>query len=126
MVYLQKCESDDKDESALNDSAALPDLNLVEAVVDMLCKAIEYNLGYDGNFSIVDRDGREWDEDFFKVFRYKRKHRKTARKREHMIVLIIRQYRKKVDTLLRERLRDEYNERERLPDTMGIPEGVVL
>jgi hypothetical protein len=125
MVYLQKCESDDTDESAPNDFAALPDPNLVEAVIDILCKAMEYNLGYDGNFSTVDRDGRDWDEDVFKVFRYKRKHRKTASRREHMIVLIIRQYRKKVDTLLRERLRDEYNEWERLPDTMGIPEGVV-
>jgi hypothetical protein len=43
-----------------------------------------------------------------------------------MMVFNVGQYRKKVDRLLRARLQDEYQEWERLPDKIGIPEGAVL
>jgi hypothetical protein len=124
--YLQTCQPFDRDETTSYIFSKLSEVELVEAVIEWICNAIEYNLGYDGNFKTVARDGKEWDKDAFKVFRYKRKNRKIAYEREHMIMCKVSQYCHKVDRLLRARLQDEYQEWERLPDKMGIPEGAVL
>jgi hypothetical protein len=114
------------DETTSNIFSDFSDAELVEAVINWICNAIEYNLGYDGNFKTVDRDGKEWDKDAFKVFRYKDKNRKIVYEREYIITFKVGQYCNKVNRLLRARLQDEYQEWERLPDKMGIPEGAVL
>jgi hypothetical protein len=66
--YLQMCQPFDRDEATSNIFSEMSDAELVEAVIEWICNAIEYNLGYDGNFSTVGRDGKEWDKDAFKVF----------------------------------------------------------
>jgi hypothetical protein len=56
---------------------------LVETVINLLCAAIGYHNGYEGNYGRVGRDGSEWDEDALEIFRYKSTHRKTAYAIEH-------------------------------------------
>jgi hypothetical protein len=124
--YLRRCEVVDDDTSAANNFASLGDAELVETVIAILCKAIEYSLGYECNSVSVGRDGKEWDKDIFKVSRYKKTHRKIAYAREHAIVYVIGQYRVKIDGELREQLGTAYADWEKIPDDQGILEGVVL
>jgi hypothetical protein len=115
------------DEASADSSTTLPHLELVEAVIDMLCKAIEFNLGYEGSFSLINRKGEEWkNKDVFKMFQYKGKYRKVALEKQHAIVHIMGQYRAMVDAELRERLGVAYEEWERLPDQMEIPQDLIL
>jgi hypothetical protein len=104
----------------------LSDAELVEAIIDMLCKAIEYNLGYQGSFSRIGRNGTEWDEDLFGMFRYQGTYVKVATEKEYETVRIVEQYREKVNYGLRERLGAAYDQWEELPDDAKIPKGVIL
>ncbi|KAI0606523.1 hypothetical protein TUN199_09381, partial [Pyrenophora tritici-repentis] len=106
--HLRKCEDLDDDESLETNFPALADVELVEKIIDMLCYAIEYNLGYRGNYTLLGRDGKECDKDVFKVFWYKRNHRKIALEREHAFVHHVRQYRNKIDKELRDLLGETY------------------
>jgi hypothetical protein len=124
--HLYECRMMDEEDSSTEELAALSDDELVEAVIDMLCRAIEYNLGYGGFYSHVGRDKTEWNEDAITMFSYKRSYVKVAYEKEHAIVHVVGQYRKRVDKELRERLGGAYEEWEELPDKEGIPEGVVL
>ena len=98
------------------DFTYLTDAELVEEVIDTLCKGIEYNLGYTGSYSRLGRDKTEWSQDDFELFQYKGSHANTAYEKEHAIVHVVSMYRKKVDCELRWRLGDAYEEWERLPD----------
>ncbi|KAA8618219.1 hypothetical protein PtrV1_09726 [Pyrenophora tritici-repentis] len=120
--HLRKCEDLDDDESLETNFPALADVELVEKIIDMLCYAIEYNLGYRGNYTLLGRDGKECDKDVFKVFWYKRNHRKIALEREHAFVHHVRQYRNKIDKELRDLLGETYGEWERLADDMSYTE----
>jgi hypothetical protein len=107
----------------------LPDAELVEKVIDMLCKAIKYKLGYEGYFRPTKRDGMKWDKDVFETFRYKQTHKKIAYEEEHAIVLHLEQFRTGVDGELRSESvlsKEEYIEREKSLDTQTIPEELVL
>jgi hypothetical protein len=124
--YPRLCGMMENDESSANTFATMSDAELVEAVIETLCRAMEYHLGYEGNYTRVGRDGTEWDKDVFQFFKHKGTHRKVAYAKEHAMVHIIGQYRRKVDEELRELLGEAYGEWEKLPDDQGIPEGVVL
>ncbi len=124
--YLYACRMMDEEEPSTDELEALSDAELIEAVIDMLYRAIEYNLGYGGSYSRVGRDKTEWNENAITMFSYKGSHVKVAYEKEHAIVHVVGQYRKRVDKELRERLAEAYEEWEELPDKEGIPEGVVL
>ena len=113
------------DDALESDFATLSDAELVEAVIDMLCGAIEYNLGYTGSYARIGRDQTEWDQDIFETFRYKGSHFRTAYEKEHAIVRVVSLYRK-VDRTLRDQLGEIYEDWESVPDDAFIPEGVVL
>ncbi|KAI4636167.1 hypothetical protein J4E83_001121 [Alternaria metachromatica] len=124
--YLRRCEEMGYDDALESNFATLSDAELVEAVIDMLCKAIEYHLGYTGSYARIGRDQTEWDQDIFETFRYKGSHVKTAYEKEHAIVRVVSLYRKKVDRTLRDRLGEVYEDWENVPDDALIPEGVML
>ncbi|KAI4938883.1 uncharacterized protein J4E92_000164 [Alternaria infectoria] len=124
--YLRRCEAMGDDDALESDFATLSDAELVEAVIDMLCGAIEYNLGYTGSYARIGRDQTEWDQDVFETFRYKGSHVRTAYEKEHAIVRVVSLYQKKVDRTLRDRLGEVYEDWESVPDDALIPEGVVL
>ncbi|KAI4943059.1 hypothetical protein J4E86_010006 [Alternaria arbusti] len=124
--YLRRCEAMGDDDALESNFATLSDAELVEAVIDMLCGAIEYNLGYTGSYARIGRDQTEWDQDIFETFRYKGSHVKTAYEKEHAIVRVVSLYRKKVDGTLRDRLGEAYEDWESIPDDALIPQGVVL
>ena len=90
--YLEEYKDLDNGESLEEGFSALLDAELVEKVIDMPCDEIEYNLGYDGNYSLLGRDGKEWDKNVFKVFPYKRNHRKNASEKQHFVVHTVDQY----------------------------------
>ncbi|KAH6881597.1 hypothetical protein BKA58DRAFT_445800 [Alternaria rosae] len=123
---LRLCEAMGDDSSLESNFATLSDAELVEAVIDMLCRAIEYNLGYIGSYARIGRDQTEWDQCIFETFRYKGSPVRTACQKEHAIVHIISLYRKKVDKALREQLEEAYEDWESAQDDALIPEGVVL
>jgi hypothetical protein len=53
--------------------AAISDKSLPSfATIDTLCEALEYYLGYEGNFSLRSRGGKYWDVEVLKKFRYER------------------------------------------------------
>jgi hypothetical protein len=80
------------DQAAADSSTTLSDPELVEAVIDMLCNAIEFNLGYEGNFSLINRKGEEWkDKGVLKMFQYKGKYCKVALEKEYAIVHVVGQ-----------------------------------
>ncbi|KAI4949487.1 hypothetical protein J4E91_005226 [Alternaria rosae] len=124
--YLRLCEAMGGEGSLESKFATLSDAELIEAVVEMLCRAIAYNLGYTGSYSRVGRDQTEWSQDVFEAFKYKGSHVMTAYQKEHTIVHVVSLYRKKVDKALRERLGGAYEEWESVSDDALIPEGVVL
>jgi hypothetical protein len=78
----------DEDESA-RVFTTMSDPELVEAVIDMLCNAMEYHLGYAGNYSLIDHEGKEWDKHVFEVFRYKGKHEKIVHEKEYAIFHVV-------------------------------------
>jgi hypothetical protein len=105
LKYLHMYKWMDHNEASADSSTTLSNPELIEAVIDMLCKAIEFNLGYEGNFSLINRKGEEWkNKGVFKMFQYKGKYRKVALEKQHAIVHIVGQYRAMVDAELRERL----------------------
>jgi hypothetical protein len=108
--YLSRCRLLVKDESPGDMYTAMSDTELVETVINLICAAIRYDLGYEGNYARVGRDGSEWDEDVFEVFRYKGRYRETAYAMEHAWVHTVGQYRKKIDEELRDRLGEAYEE----------------
>ena len=114
--YLHDWETMDAYDSIESDFTDLDDAELVEQVIDTLCKGIEYNLGYKGSYSRLGRDKTEWSQDDLELFHYKGSHAKTAYEKEHAIVRVVSLYRKKVDRELRWRLGNTYEEWERLPD----------
>jgi hypothetical protein len=131
--FLQACE---RAESELNECEdahnyrELPAAELVEQVIDRLCKVIEYILGYERTFPPLGGNETKWDKDILKTFRYKRAHKKVAYSVEHAVVNCLHQYRRAVDSKFRGLLsEDAYAEWEALPDrgtTGQIPEGIVL
>jgi hypothetical protein len=103
------------------------DMPMFSLVMDMIYKAIEYKLGYEGIFLPTNCNGAEWDKDVSRTFRYKRTYKKIGYAKEHAIVHHLDQYRKVIDSELRTLLGEEaYAERETLPETETIPEGFVL
>ncbi|KAL1799247.1 hypothetical protein ACET3X_003284 [Alternaria dauci] len=124
--YLHRSQEMDHDDSSVGKIEALSDSELVEATIDMLCNAMEYNLGYKGSYSRIGRDGTEWDENVFEMFNYEQQHAKVAHEKEHAIVHIVGQYRKRIDKELKGWLGEAYDEWERLSDDARIPEDVIL
>lgn len=124
--YLRFCGAIGEDGSSESDFVTLSDAELVEAVIDMLCKAIEYNLGYTGSYARIGRDQTECDQDVFETFRYKGSHVRVAHQKEHATVHVVSLYRRRVDKALRERLGEAYEDWESISDDALIPEGVVL
>jgi hypothetical protein len=124
--YLRRCGIIVRNEWLANSFTTLSDAELVEKVIGWLCRAIKYHLGYEGNYARIGHDGREWDYNIFRVFRYRGFHRRTAYAREHAIVHIIRQYYNKADKVLRNLLKEDYDEWKKLPNHEAIPADVVL
>ena len=116
----------DHNDSPFNKIEALSDTELVKAIVEVLCNAIEYNLRYKGSYSRIDRDETECDESVFEILNYKRQHVKVAHEKEHAIVHFVGQCRKKDDKEWKERLGETYDEWETLSMDARIPEDVIL
>ncbi|KAH7071293.1 hypothetical protein BKA63DRAFT_555259 [Paraphoma chrysanthemicola] len=49
---------------------------IVEAAIETLAKAVDYKLGYEGNWSPVGRDGSEWHEKHMRMFMYRGKRKR--------------------------------------------------
>jgi len=127
--YLRRCERTENRRSPKNTKTywlQRESEEIVEATIDMLTKAAEYRLGYEGSFSPIARDGSEWYEDCMTMFRYKGDHRKIAYEKEHAFVNVVRQYCEEVDVILRKRLGDQYEQWEKLPDEQKLPQDIVL
>jgi hypothetical protein len=112
----------------------VPDEDIVDAAIGMLSDAIEYDLGYDGNFAraceIQDEDEDE-DEDVYDrrkdgFFRFQDDLRKVAYEEEHAVVLVARKYCLVTDKMLREELGDFFAEWRDSEDSRSMPEKVLL
>jgi len=97
IMFLHRCEAMDHDDSSFKKIEVLSDAELVEATIGVLCNAVEYNLRYKGNYSRIDRDETECDESVFEIFNCKRRHVEVAHEKEHAIVHVFGQCRKKDD-----------------------------
>ena len=67
--YLSGCDEVDDDTSAANNFTSLGDAWKRSST--SCARQIEYSLEYECNSVSVGRDGKEWDKDVFKDFRYK-------------------------------------------------------
>ena len=83
------------------------DAKLVEAIIESLGTAIEYRLGYQGNFS-WNHCNHVTSHDMFGWFTGAEADGKIAREKEHAVIHVTNQYFGKVDEALRQRLGDEY------------------
>jgi len=95
-------------------------------MIHLICAAIEFNMGYQGSYSRVGRNGEEWSDDLIRPFQYVGNSRKVANEEKHATVYVVCQYRNKINSELRERLGEAYGEWERLSDDTPIPIGMIL
>jgi hypothetical protein len=108
---------------------AVPDEDVVDAVIGLLSDAIEYDLDYDGNFARVresEDDDEEEDEDLYKrgedrFFRFQHVFRKVAYEEEHVVMLVARKYCLAADKILREELGDCFDEWRDSEDLNSMP-----
>jgi hypothetical protein len=99
---------------------------IIEAIIEMLVKAVEYRLGYQGSWSPVGRDKSEWHKKQMEMFRFQGDHRKVAFQKEHSVARMVDMYCEDVDERLRHVLGDRFEEWEMLPDSEVIPQNVLL
>jgi hypothetical protein len=110
----------------------VPDVDIMDAAIGVLRDAIEYDLGYDGNFAraceIQDEDEDEdvYDRGKDGFFRFQDDLRKVAYEKEHAVVLVARKYCLVTDKMLREELGDCFAEWRDSEDSRSMPEGVLL
>jgi len=97
---------------------------LIECVIEKIMKAMEYRLGYFGYFSCTTRDGEQWEEWLDSL--YCSDIQQSAYEREYAVVHVFNQYREVVDIKLREELGDKYEAWDKLPDSVKIPQELVL
>jgi hypothetical protein len=127
--FLRRCTKAESDTGGSHNKTlhrARLDAELVELIIDMLCKAVEHKLGYEGNVLPIGGIGTEWDKEVSKTFQYERTHQKIAYAKEHAIMHHLDQYRKVMDTELKNLLGSEvYADCEKLLDTENIRDGIV-
>lgn len=95
---------------------------LVEAVSDLLVRAIEYTIDHEGSFTCVSRDGKKRHQKSLGYRRLNGHEGPVA----HAIVHAVNQYRREVDRMVMKQLGDEYEEWERLSDALRILQDMVL
>lgn len=102
------------DQSSGKDWDHVNEEELVEAAIDLIMAALRYRTGYLSNFTCVDRNGGRWSDKHVGyhrivrlVSRYERP-KMIAYTNHHAMVHVVNQYRKKVNTVLREQLGGEY------------------
>jgi hypothetical protein len=126
IAFLQRTITVNARKGTGKDWEALNDAQLVEEAIEVLCRAIEYQLGYEGNFSVVGRNGSRFEEDVYKTFRYNPKHKKIASKFKHAVVDIAEQFRKEVSIAVKDMLGEAYEDWEEFVDKQKIPQDIVL
>jgi hypothetical protein len=90
MVYLQRYMLIEQwGLPAEHDWDKISDAQLVEFATDMLGKALEYRLGYHGNFSRVDQEGVIWDKYRIPDYRFKGKHSAIVDQVAHAVVHLV-------------------------------------
>jgi hypothetical protein len=126
--YLARCLRIEGHKIEITDSywRQFTDGVIIEAIIEMLVKAVEYRLGYEGSWSPVGRDKSEWHKKQMEMFRFQGDHRKVAYQKEHSVARMVDMYCEDVDERLRHVLRDRYEEWEMLPDSAAIPQDVLL
>jgi hypothetical protein len=104
------------------------DADLMDGVCGMISSAIEYSLGYIGNFEETsnDPDDEEVEKGKYDFFRYRGEYEQIAYEPQHMEVLIVRKYCAAIDTILRDKLGEFYEEWEMMEDDRVLPKGLVL
>jgi hypothetical protein len=116
------------DVSTLTPWVQRSDADIIEAIIDVVSKAIEYLLGYQGNFEATyyDSQEQEYERVKYAYFQLQGEYEMIAREKEHAIVHLVNRYSIEVDRLLREELGKFYGEWEEMEDEKTIPKGLLF
>lgn len=126
--YLQRYEALKDDDFDAATIAHYSNVELVQAIIEALSEAIEYRLGWTGNFKDDDGSGyQEFDsENVGYFFCPTDDNEKVACQLEHAIVLVADQYSIKISRILQSELGPLYAEWEAYEDQKEIPKGLLL
>jgi hypothetical protein len=116
------------DVSTLTPWVQRSDADIIEAIIDVISKGIEYLLGHQGNFETTyyDSQEQEYERGKYAYFQLQGDFEMIACEKEHAIVNLVNRYSIQVDRLLREELGQFYGEWEEMEDERTIPNGLLF